>query len=292
MNSTLKEKDWLYTISPKKKLIDLNFKEIWNYRDLLFLFVKRNVITLYKQTILGPLWYFIQPLFTTLTFTLIFNNLANIPTGNGIPAFLFNLAGLSCWNYFSSCLTGTSNTFKANQSLFAKVYFPRVIMPLSTVITNLINFGIRMFLFIGFYIYFKFFTEVANLASPNLALFLLPILILFMAIFGLGFGMIISSLTTKYRDLTHLVGFGVQLLMYGSAVMYPLSYFKEKLPEYSWLVEYNPMTTFIELFRHMTLGTEEFFLSSFLYAGVISIVFFLLGLIVFNRTEKTFIDTV
>jgi lipopolysaccharide transport system permease protein len=223
---------------------------------------------------------------------LIFNNLANIPTGNGIPAFLFNLAGLSCWNYFSSCLTGTSNTFKANQGLFAKVYFPRVIMPLSTVITNLINFGIRMFLFIGFYIYFKFFTEVANLASPNLTLFLLPILILFMALFGLGFGMIISSLTTKYRDLTYLVGFGVQLLMYGSAVMYPLSYFKEKLPEYSWLVEYNPMTTFIELFRHMTLGTEVFSLSSFLYAGVVSIVFFLLGLIVFNRTEKTFIDTV
>ncbi|AUC75808.1 ABC transporter permease [Olleya sp. Bg11-27] len=292
MDSTTNNNDWLYTISPKKKLIDLNFKEIWRYRDLLFLFVKRNVITLYKQTILGPLWYFIQPLFTTLTFTLIFNNLANIPTGNGIPAFLFNLAGLSCWNYFSSCLTGTSNTFKANQGLFAKVYFPRVIMPLSTVITNLINFGIRMFLFIGFYIYFKFFTEVANLASPNLTLLLLPILILFMALFGLGFGMIISSLTTKYRDLTYLVGFGVQLLMYGSAVMYPLSYFKEKLPEYSWLVEYNPMTTFIELFRHMTLGTEAFSLSSFLYAGVVSIVFFLLGLIVFNRTEKTFIDTV
>lgn len=291
MNKTEAD-DWLYTISPKKKLIDLNFKEIWRYRDLLFLFVKRDVITVYKQTILGPLWYFIQPLFTTLTFTLIFNNLANIPTGDGIPAFLFNLAGLSCWNYFSSCLTGTSSTFKANQGLFGKVYFPRVIMPLSTVITNLINFGIRMLLFIGFYIYFKYFTVAAAQAAPTLSLVLLPVLIFLMALFGLGFGMLISSLTTKYRDLTYLVGFGVQLLMYGSAVMYPLSYFKEKLPEYAWLVEYNPMTSFIELFRHMTLGTEQFSWTALLYAGTISIVFFLLGLIVFNRTEKNFIDTV
>ncbi|RAJ16973.1 ABC transporter permease [Olleya aquimaris] len=292
MNTKNNSSDWLYTISPKRKLIDLNFKEIWRYRDLLLLFVKRNVITLYKQTILGPLWYFIQPLFTTLTFTLIFNNLANIPTGNGIPAFLFNLAGLSCWNYFSSCLTGTSNTFKANQGLFGKVYFPRVIVPLSVVITNLVNFGIRMLVFISFYVYFKLFTESASQALPTASVVLLPVLIFLMALFGLGFGMIISSFTTKYRDLTYLVGFGVQLLMYGSAVMYPLSYFKEKLPEYSWLVEYNPMTTFIELFRHMTLGTEQFSLASFLYAGTVSIVFFLIGLIVFNRTEKSFIDTV
>ena len=284
--------EWLYTISPKRKLIDLNFKEIWRYKDLLFLFVKRNVITLYKQTILGPLWYFIQPLFTTLTFTLIFNKLANIPTGDGITPFLFNLAGLSCWNYFSSCLTGTSNTFKANQGMFGKVYFPRVIVPLSVVITNLVNFGIRILVFISFYVYFKFFTETAHQATPTITILLLPLLIFFMALFGLGFGMLISSLTTKYRDLTYLVGFGVQLLMYGSAVMYPLSYFKKEVPEYSWLVEYNPMTTFIELFRHMTLGTEEFSLISFLYAITISSIFFILGLIVFNRTEKNFIDTV
>lgn len=292
MNLETKNNNWLYTISPKRKLIDLNFNEIWSYRDLLFLFVKRNVITLYKQTILGPLWYFIQPLFTTLTFTLIFNNLANIPTGEGIPSFLFNLAGLSCWNYFSSCLTGTSNTFKANQGMFGKVYFPRVIMPLSVVITNLVNFGIRMLVFISFYIYFKFFTESASLASPTIVILLLPVLIFLMALFGLGLGMVISSMTTKYRDLTYLVGFGVQLLMYGSAVMYPLSYFKTKLPEYSWVVEYNPMTTFIELFRHMTLGVEQFSINSFFYAATISLLFFLLGLIVFNRTEKTFIDTV
>ena len=289
-NST--EDTWLYTISSKHKLIDLNFKEIWSYRDLLFLFVKRDIITVYKQTVLGPLWYIIQPLFTTLTFTIIFNNLANIPTGDGVPSFLFNLAGLSCWNYFSSCFTGTSNTFKANQGIFGKVYFPRVIAPLSVVISNLVRFSIRLLVFLGFYIYFVFFTESAANASPNITLLLLPVLIALMALIGLGLGMVISSLTTKYRDFTYLVSFGVQLLMYGSAVMYPLSYFKEKLPEYSCIVEYNPMTTFIELFRHMTLGTGSFSLSAFLYAAIISIISFLFGLIVFNRTEKKFIDTV
>ncbi|AEG99977.1 ABC transporter permease [Lacinutrix sp. 5H-3-7-4] len=284
--------DWLYTISPKRKLIDLNFKEIWRYRDLLFLFVKRDIITQYKQTILGPLWYFIQPLFTSVIFTLIFNNLASIPTGSGIPSFLFNLAGITSWNYFSACLTGTSDTFKANQNIFGKVYFPRVITPLSVVFSNLLKFGIQLLVFISFYIYFVFFTNQAANAIPQSALVLLPFLIIFMGLFGLGFGMVISSLTTKYRDLTFLVGFGVQLLMYGSAVMYPLSYFKEKVPEYSWIVEYNPMTTIIELFRYMTLGVGEFSIENFLYAGSISILVFLFGLIVFNKTEKTFIDTV
>lgn len=284
--------NWLYTISPKKKLIDLNFKEIWSYRDLLILFVKRDIITVYKQTVLGPLWYFIQPLFTTLTFTLIFNNLANIPAGDGIPAFLFNLAGLSCWNYFSSCLTGTSSTFKTNQGMFGKVYFPRVITPLSVVISNLVKFGIRLLVFICFYTYFIFFTENATRVTLTWSLLLLPLLIGMMALLGLGFGMIISSFTTKYRDLTYLVGFGVQLLMYGSAVMYPLSYFKEKVPQYAWLVEYNPVTTFIELFRYMTLGVGQFSLGLFLYAACFSIISFLIGLVVFNRTEKYFIDTV
>jgi len=284
--------DWLYTISPKRKLIDLNFKEIWRYRDLLFLFVKRDIITQYKQTILGPLWYFIQPLFTSVIFTLIFNNLASIPTGSGIPSFLFNLAGITSWNYFSACLTGTSDTFKANQNIFGKVYFPRVITPLSVVFSNLLKFGIQLLVFISFYIYFVFFTNQAANAIPQSALVLLPFLIIFMGLFGLGFGMVISSLTTKYRDLTFLVGFGVQLLMYGSAVMYPLSYFKEKVPEYSWIVEYNPMTTIIELFRYMTLGVGEFSIGKFAYAGSVSIIVFLIGLVIFNKTEKSFIDTV
>ncbi|MGE5943203.1 MAG: ABC transporter permease, partial [Flavobacteriales bacterium] len=227
MNTAEKNNNWLYTISPKKKLVDLNFKEIWRYRDLLFLFVKRDIITVYKQTVLGPLWYFIQPLFTTLTFTLIFNNLANIPTGDGVPSFLFNLAGLSCWNYFSSCFTSTSNTFTRNQGVFGKVYFPRAISPLSVVISNLVKLGISLLVFVGFYLYFVFFTNKALQASPNPTFLLFPVLICLLALLGLGFGMITSSLTTKYRDFSYLIGFGMQLLMYCSAVMYPLSYFKE-----------------------------------------------------------------
>ncbi|PKG51722.1 ABC transporter permease [Olleya sp. 1-3] len=292
MDTKVDPQDWLYTISPKRKLIDLNFKEIWRYRDLLFLFVKRDIITVYKQTILGPLWFFIQPLFTSVIFTLIFNNLAAIPTGNGVPPFLFNLAGITSWNYFSTCLTGTSNTFKANQGIFGKVYFPRVITPLSVVFSNLLKFGIQLLVFVLFYIYYVFFTDQVVLARPQLTMVLLPCLVLFMGLFGLGFGMLLSSLTTKYRDLTFLVSFGVQLLMYGSAVMYPLSYFKARVPEYAWLVEYNPMTTIIELFRYMTLGIGQFSWANFIYAGVISVVIFLIGLIIFNKTEKTFIDTV
>lgn len=292
MSSTNTSKDWLHVISPKKKLIDLNFKEIWRYRDLLFLFVKRDIITVYKQTILGPLWFFIQPLFTSIIFTLIFNNLAAIPTGHGVPPFLFNLAGITSWNYFSACLTGTSNTFKANQGIFGKVYFPRVITPLSVVFSNVLKFGIQLLVFILFYIYYVFFTDQVLLAKPQLALLLLPCLVLFMGFFGLGFGMLLSSLTTKYRDLTFLVSFGVQLLMYGSAVMYPLSYFKEKVPEYAWLVAYNPMTTIIELFRYMTLGVGQFSWTNFIYAGAVSVVAFLIGIVIFNKTEKTFIDTV
>jgi len=284
--------DWLYTISPKQSFININFKEIWRYRDLLVLFVKRDVITLYKQTILGPFWYFIQPLFTSLTFTLIFNYLAKIPTGEGYPSLLFNLAGISAWNYFSSCLRGTSNTFTANQNIFGKVYFPRVIMPMSKVVSNLVKFGIQLLVLGAVYFFFYFTMGDTLKAKPSIAILLLPVLILFMAMSGLGFGMIISSLTTKYRDLTFLVSFGVQLLMYGSAVMYPMSYFEKELPKYFWAIEYNPLACIIELFRHMVIGTEQFSTFNFIYAGVVSVLVFLIGLIVFNRTEKSFIDTV
>lgn len=290
--------DWLYTISPKKGAINLNFKEIWYYRDLLLLFVKRDVITLYKQTILGPLWYFIQPLFTSVIFTLVFNNIADIKTGDGVPPFLFNLAGISAWNYFSACLTGTSDTFKQNQGIFGKVYFPRVIMPLSTVLSNLIKFGIQLLVFVSFYLYFVFFTDLANNTSIGITVLWLPLVVLIMALLGLGFGMIISSMTTKYRDLSFLVGFGVQLLMYASAVMYPISLIQNKVSEgilpfwVGYLIEYNPMTTVIEMFRYLTLGAGEFSLLKLVYATSISIVVFLIGLIIFNKTEKTFIDTV
>ena len=259
---------------------------------MLFLFVKRDIVTVYKQTILGPLWYIIQPLFTSVIFTLIFNNLANIPTGNGVPAFLFNLAGITSWNYFKECLTGTSNTFKRNENIFGKVYFPRVIMPMSLVFSNLLKLVIQLLVFIAFYIYYVFFTLEASQVSPQKTIVFLPFLIVLMGILGLGLGMIISSMTTKYRDLTFLVTFGVQLLMYGSAVMYPISYFKEKLPEYAWLVEYNPIAVIVEAFRNMMINTGNVQISDMIYVTVISVIVFILGLIVFNRTEKSFIDTV
>ncbi|PSG86514.1 ABC transporter permease [Aurantibacter aestuarii] len=293
------DSEWLYTISPKKSLINLNFVEIWRYRDLLLLFVKRDIITLYKQTVLGPLWYFIQPLFTSVIFTLIFNNIANIDTGNGIPPFLFNLIGITTWNYFSTCLTGTSDTFKSNQNIFSKVYFPRVITPLSGVLSNVIKFGVQLLVFILFYIYFYIsLVDTQMTARPNEYIALLPFVILLMALLGLGLGMVISSMTTKYRDLSFLVGFGVQLLMYASAVMYPLSLIEEKvrngsIPEIAgYLVAYNPMSTIIELMRYITLSTGEFSLFNLAYTTIICVLIFLIGLIIFNRTEKSFIDTV
>ena len=286
------EEHWLYVISSKKKLIDFNFKEIWQYRDLLFLFVKRDIVTLYKQTVLGPLWYLIQPLFTALIFTLIFNNLADIPTGEGVPNFLFNLAGITSWNYFKECLIGTSDTFKKNENIFGKVYFPRVIMPMSVVVSNLLKFGIQLIVFVAFYIYFIYFTNKASAAFPQLSLIILPLLIFLMALLGLGFGMIISSMTTKYRDLTFLIQFGVQLLMYGSAVVYPMSYFKDKLPNYYWLIEWNPIAIIIESFRTMSFGSGTLEVNKLIYTVITSCLIFLIGLVIFNKTEKSFIDTI
>lgn len=280
--------DWLYEITPKRKLIDLNFKEIWRYRDLLVLFVKRDIVTVYKQTILGPLWYFIQPLFTSVIFTLVFNNIAAIPTGT-VPPFLFNLAGITAWNYFSQCLTGSSNTFRSNAGLFGKVYFPRVIMPLSTTISNLLKLGIQLLIFVIFYCYFLFKGYKIN---PNANLVLFPAYVLMMALMGLGLGMIISAFTTKYRDLTVLVGFATSLLIYISAVPYPLSEAVKQLGSYGWVVEYNPLTYIIEGFRYMLLDTGVFSWASFGYTFLVSVVLFLVGLIIFNRTEKNFIDTV
>ena len=245
------EQKWLFVITPKTKLIDLNLKEVWQYRDLLMLFVKRDVITLYKQTILGPLWYLIQPLFTSVIFTLVFNNIAGISTG-AIPPFLFNLAGVTTWNYFKECLTATSDTFKKNEQIFGKVYFPRIIMPMSIIISNLLKFGIQLIILIVFYLYFIF--VKGDSIMPSIYVFFLPVLIVFMGMLGLGLGMIISSMVTKYRDLTFLVGFGVQLLMYMSAVMYPIDLMKDKLNDYSWIVEYNPMAHIIEVGRFMILN--------------------------------------
>lgn len=284
----MESEDWLYEISPKKKLIDFNFKEIWRYRDLLFLFVKRNIITVYKQTILGPLWYLIQPLFTAFTFTLVFNNIANISTGK-VPPFLFNMAGITAWNYFSQCFTLTSNTFTSNAGIFSKVYFPRVIVPLSSTISNLIKYGIQLLILAIFYIiYYLKGVEV----YPNSNLLLFPIYVLILALIGLGFGMFISAFTTKYRDLNVMVGFATSLLVYISAVPYSLEEAQNKMSDFIWLIKLNPLTYVIEGFRYMLFDEGYFSWFSFGCTLLFSILIFLIGLIIFNRTEKNFIDTV
>ncbi|KGO89405.1 ABC transporter permease [Flavobacterium suncheonense] len=282
------EGEWLYEIGPKNNVFSLNFKEVWRYRDLLFLFVKRDIVTVYKQTILGPLWYFIQPLFTAITFTIIFNNVAGIQTGK-VPSFLFNLAGIVVWNYFTACLNETSDTFKKNASIFGKVYFPRVILPMSIVITNLVKLGIQLLIFIAFYLYYL--TQGMEAAAGWTIIFY-PLLVVVMGLLGLGLGMIISSMVTKYRDLTFLVSFGVQLLMYVSAVMYPMALVKEKLSQLGWLIEYNPLAYVVETSRYLLLGEGSVSAWGLTYTVVVSVVVFFLGLIVFNRTEKSFIDTV
>lgn len=279
---------WLFEITPKNKFFSLNLKEVWQYRDLLLLFVKRDVVTVYKQTVLGPLWYLIQPLFTSITFTIIFNNVAGINTGT-VPPFLFNLAGITVWNYFTACLNGTSNTFGANAGIFGKVYFPRIIMPLSVVISNLVKFGIQFFIFICFYGYYYY--QGAAIGMNITSLFF-PLLIIMMGILGLGLGMFISSVVTKYRDFTNLIGFGVQLLMYLSAVMYPMALIAAKLPTYGWLVEYNPLAYVIETTRFMLLGVGDISVYGLGYTFLVTVFVFLVGVFIFNRTEKSFIDTV
>lgn len=283
------EEEWLYEIKPKTSNFSLNLKEVWHYRDLLLLFVKRDIVTVYKQTILGPLWYFIQPLFTAITFTIIFNNVAGIKTGT-VPPFLFNLAGIIIWNYFTSCLNETSDTFKKNASIFGKVYFPRVIMPMATVITNLVKLGIQLLIFIGFYVFFIANGTMENTLGTKIILF--PFLVVIMGLLGLGMGMLISSMVTKYRDLSFLVSFGVQLLMYVSAVMYPMALIKEKLPELGWLIEYNPLAYVVETSRYVLLNEGTISMGGLVYTTVVTIVIFFLGLLIFNKTEKSFIDTV
>jgi homopolymeric O-antigen transport system permease protein len=289
-NST-SDNEWLFEISAKRKLIDLNFKEIWKYRDLMLLFVKRDIVTVYKQTVLGPLWFFIQPLFTAVIFTLIFNNIASISTGI-IPPFLFNLSGITAWNYFKIVLNGTSSTFKANAGIFGKVYFPRFIVPLSKVISNLVKFGIQLLILIAFYCYYVFYKGDA--IAPDMHLLLFPVYVILMALYGLGLGMIISTFTTKYRDISLLLSFAVQLLMYLSAVPYPIGEFQAKQPQYAWIVDYNPLAQIIEGFRYSLFATDnlQFDWNSLLITSLLGVVLFLIGLILFNRTEKTFIDTV
>ncbi|MGF1924367.1 MAG: ABC transporter permease, partial [Bacteroidia bacterium] len=266
----------------------LKLKEVWAYRDLLVLLVRRDFVSFYKQTILGPMWFFIQPLFTTIMYTFIFGNVAGIPT-DGLPKPLFYMAGITAWSYFADCLTKTSNVFKDNSSIFGKVYFPRLIMPLSIVASNLVRFGVQMLLFLVVMLYY-YLTGASFTVTWAVALF--PLIVILMALLGLGAGMIISAMTTKYRDLAFLVSFGVQLLMYATTVIFPLSVALEKYPKYSWIIEFNPMTPIIETFRYGFLGEGSFTWTSLAYATSVTTILLITGIIAFNKVEKTFIDTV
>ncbi|MBK6537746.1 MAG: ABC transporter permease [Ignavibacteria bacterium] len=285
MKKTQSESEWTLEIKPVSGWFNFHLKDVWKYRDLLFMFVKRDFVSVYKQTILGPFWFFLQPILTTITFTIVFGNIAKIPT-DGIPPILFYMSGIVCWGYFSDCLTRTSSTFITNANIFGKVYFPRLVSPLSNIISLLMKFGIQMILLIGFLIYFKMNGSDVN---PNIYILLTPYLILLMAGLGLGFGIIVSSLTTKYRDLTFLVSFGVQLLMYATPVIYPLSALPEK---YKWIVLANPMTSIVDTFRFAFLGAGTFNAGNLLYTSVFVVIILSIGIIVFNRVEKTFMDTV
>lgn len=276
---------WDLEIKPKSKLFTLDLVELWHHKDLVFMFVKRDFATVYKQTILGPLWFFIQPILTTLTFTIIFGNIAKIPT-DGIPSILFYLSGITLWNYFADCLTATSDTFIKNASIFGKVYFPRLVVPISVVISNLMKFAVQFLLFLLVYTYY-YFTRAD--IHPNTALFLLPLLLLNMAFIGLGTGMVISAMTTKYRDLRFLIAFGVQLLMYATPIIYPLSSIPDK---YKWIVELNPMSSVIETFKYSFIGVGTYSVPALLKSFSISLIILLLGIFTFNKVEKTFMDSV
>lgn len=280
------EEAWDLVIVPKSRLFDLQLKEVWKYRDLLFLFVKRDFTAQYKQTVLGPLWHIIQPVLTTIMFLLVFGKIANIPT-DGIHPVLFYMSGLTIWNYFAACLNSTSNTFIANAGIFGKVYFPRLVIPLSSVLSNIARFGIQFCILLIVMIYYHFNGHPVHVSFTWL---LIPALLLIMAGIGLGLGIIISSLTTKYRDFTVLVGFGVQLLLYATPIAYPLSYLEDR--SFAWIVQINPLTGITEAFKYALFQQRNIDLSSLNYSIVFTVVVLLVGLVIFNKVEKSFMDTV
>lgn len=282
----MKEADWDLIIKPRSKWFDFRLNELWKHRDLLFLFVKRDFVSIYKQTILGPLWFFIQPILSTIMFTIIFGGFANMST-DGAPGVLFYLGGLTLWNYFADCLTKTSETFIQNQNIFGKVYFPRLIVPLSVVISNLLKLLIQFTLFILVWLYFYF--QRPGSIHPNSSIFLFPFLIVIMAGLSLGFGIIFSSLTTKYRDMKFLLQFGVQLMMYASSVVIPLS---EVPIEYQWIMKLNPVVAVIEAFKYGFLGTGQFIIGDLLYSFSCMLLLLIGGIVVFNKVERSFMDTV
>ena len=282
------QEDWDLEIKPHSSVFNLHLKDVWAYRDLLWLLVRRDFVSFYKQTIFGPLWFFIQPIFTTFIFVFIFSSLAKISTNHAPPA-LFYMAGTVAWNYFSDSLNKTSTVFRDNVNIFGKVYFPRLIMPLSIIFSNLVKFGIQLILFLLILFYYIFFPMPGFKIEPNWFILLFPVIILLMALLGLGLGLIITAMTTKYRDLIFLVTFGVQLLMYATPVIYPLSVAPARLRT---IVTLNPLSGLIETFRYGFLGTGQFYPAALAYSIVASIVIFFIGLVVFNRVEKNFVDTI
>ena len=284
-----KQTNWLFEITTEKRAFSLNLKEIYRYRDLLFLFVRRDIVSVYKQTILGPIWFFIQPIFTSLIQFVVFSKIATIPS-DGVPYFLFVLAGNTLWNYFAISFSDTANTFTKNQGIFGKVYFPRAIMPLAITISNLFKFVIQFSLFIGVLLYVKLNGGHVN---PNSYMLLTPIIIVMMALISMGFGMVITSITTKYRDFTFLLTFGISLFMYVTPVVYPTSLALQKVPDhYHWLIYANPLTGLFDIFKYAFLGEGALNWMAIAWSCIFAIFIYVFGLFVFNRTEKTFMDTI
>ena len=279
------EEKWTTIIKPKTKLLDLNLKELWQYKDLIVMFVKRDFKTMYKQTILGPLWIIINPMLTTVMFTVVFGGIANIST-DGMPQFVFYMAGNTIWSYFATCLTKTSNTFINNSAVFGKVYFPRLVTPISTVISGLINFGVQFAMFIGFV---AFYAITGDAVQPNMYILLTPFLLIMIAMLALGFGIIISSLTTKYRDLAVLVTFGVQLWMYATPVVYPISQIPLKWRN---LMLLNPVAPIVETFRYAFLGSGSIPWLYLSISVITTLIVLFVGIVLFNKVQKTFMDTI
>ena len=285
MHSNAQEKQHFTVIKSGKSILDINLKELWSYRDLIFLLIRRDFVSVYKQTLLGPLWFCLNPLFSMLVYSFIFGKIAGIPT-EGAPPFLFYLSGIIVWNYFTSCFIKTSDTFIANSAIFSKVYFPRIVVPISIVITNLVTFFIQFVLFILFLIYYLM---EGTSVHPNLWVLATPLIILNIAILGLGFGIVVSSLLTKYRDLSYLLSFGIQLWMYATPVIYPLSAVPEN---WRWIVLINPVTACVEFFRQAFLGGSSIFLWHLGLSVGIAIIVLVCGMILFSKIERTFVDTI
>lgn len=279
------KEQWDKIIKPNRNLLALNLKSLWQYKDLLFLFVKRDIIIIYKQTILGPLWFFIQPVMTTIIYIFVFGNIAKLPT-DGLPQPIFYLSGIIMWNYFSECFIRTSDTFTQNAGVFGKVYFPRLITPISLLISNVLKFLIQFALFFAFCIYYWSSGLDVNI-QPEIVIF--PVLILLLALTGVGFGLIFSSLTTKYKDLKFLIAFGVQLIMYATPVIYPMSTLPSNIQSILW---WNPLTHIIEAFKFAFLGAGSFDVNGLIYSTFFALIILFFGIIIFNKTEKSFMDTV